>query len=93
MSTERIIQAADLTFILGSLRDLKGDIRGVSGQVDVVGSNLSQTRSELARLEEAFTAFVQADLKAKELSLAETRQVKIRQELETKFGQNAIVRR
>ena len=93
MSTERIIQAADLTFILGSLRDLKGDIGAVSGQVDVVGSNLSQTRSELARLEEAFTAFVQADLKAKELSLAETRQVKIRQELETKFGQNSIVRR
>lgn len=93
MSTERIIQAADLTFILGSLRDLKGDIRDVSGQVDMVGSDLSQTRSELARLEEAFTAFVEADLKAKELSLAETRQVKIRQELETKFGQNAIVRR
>jgi len=93
MSTERIIQAADLTFILGSLRDLKGDIGVVSGQVDVVGSNLAQTRSELARLEEAFASFVQADLKAKELALAETRQVKIRQELETRFGQNAVVRR
>lgn len=93
MSTDRIIQAADLTFILGSLRDLKGDIRDVSGQVDMVGSNLSQTRSELARLEEAFIAFVQSDLKAKELALAETRQVKIRQELETRFGQNAVVRR
>lgn len=93
MSTDRIIQAADLSFILGSLRDLKGDIRDVSGQVDVVGSDLSQTRSELARLEEAFIAFVQSDLKAKELALAETRQVKIRQELETRFGQNAVVRR
>ena len=93
MSTERIIQIADLSLILGSLRSLQGDIGTVSGQVDTVGRDLSQTRSELARLEQAFADFVDADLKAKELALAETRQVKIRQEIETLFGQNAVVRR
>lgn len=93
MSTERIIQVADLSLILGSLRSLQNDIATVSGQVDVVGGNLAQTRAELSRLEEAFNDFVQADLKAKELGFAETRQVKIRQEIETKFGQYAIVRR
>ena len=93
MSTERIIQVADLSLILGSLRSLQSDIGTVSGQVDVVGSNLAQTRAELSRLEQAFNDFVQADLKAKELGFAETRQVKIRQEIENKFGQYAIVRR
>lgn len=50
-------------------------------------------RSELARLEQAFMDFVAADAKAKEVALAETRQVKIRQEIETKFGYYAEVRR
>ncbi|WP_027014488.1 hypothetical protein [Comamonas composti] len=93
MSTERIIQVADLSLILGSLRSLQGDIGTVSGQVDTVSRDLSQTRSELSRLEQAFADFVEADLKAKELSLAETRQVKIRQEIDNRFGQNAVVRR
>ena len=79
MSSERIIQVADLSLILGSLRSLQSDIGTVSNQVDNVGRDLSQTRSELSRLEQAFADFVEADLKAKELSLAETRQVKIRQ--------------
>lgn len=93
MSSERIIQVADLSLILGSLRSLQSDIGTVSNQVDNVGRDLSQTRSELSRLEQAFADFVEADLKAKELSLAETRQVKIRQEIENTFGQNAVVRR
>jgi hypothetical protein len=93
MSSERIIQLADLSMILGSLRSLQGDIGTVSGQVESVGRDLTQTRSELSRLEQAFADFVEADLKAKELSLAETRQVKIRQELETSFGYYAVVRR
>lgn len=93
MSTERIIQVADLSLILGSLRTLQSDIGTVSNQVDNVGRDLSQTRSELSRLEQAFADFVEADLKAKELSLAETRQVKIRQEIENSFGQNGVVRR
>lgn len=93
MSSERIIQIADLSLILGSLRSLQSDIGTVSGQVSTVGQELADTRSELSRLEQAFADFVEADLKAKELSLAETRQVKIRQEIENLFGQNAVVRR
>lgn len=93
MSSERIVQLADLSMILGSLRSLQGDIGTVSGQVESVGQELTHTRSELSRLEQAFSDFVEADLKAKELSLAETRQVKVRQELETTFGYYAVVRR
>lgn len=93
MSSERIIQLADLSMILGSLRSLQGDIGTVSGQVESVGQDLTQTRAELSRLEQAFADFVEADLKAKELSLAETRQVKVRQELESSFGYYGVVRR
>lgn len=94
MSTgERIIQAADLTFINNALRSLNHDIAAVSQQVNGVGTELADTRSELARLEQAFMQFVAADLRAKELALAETRQIKIRQELETTYGYYAEVRR
>lgn len=93
MSSERIIQVADLSLILGSLRNLRSDIGDVSGQVESVGQELTQTRTELSRLEQAFADFVEADLKAKELSLAETRQVKVRQELEGTFGYYGVVRR
>ncbi|REG52074.1 hypothetical protein B0G80_8589 [Paraburkholderia sp. BL6669N2] len=92
-TTERIIQAADLTFINNSLRSLNRDIEAVSQQVNGVGTELADTRSELARLEQAFMQFVAADLRAKELALAETRQIKIRQELETTYGYYAEVRR
>jgi len=90
---ERIIQVADLTIITRSLQSINRDIEAVSTQVASVGNELSDTRSELARLEEAFQSFVAADIKAKELALAETRQVKVRQELETTYGYYAEVRR
>lgn len=94
MSTsERIIQAADLTFINNALKSLNRDIATVSQQVDGVGIDLADTRAELARLEQAFMQFVAADLRAKELALSETRQIKIRQELETTYGYYAEVRR
>lgn len=91
--TDRIVPKADLSNILGSLRSLQGDISTVSGQVGSVGRELVQTRAELSRLEQAFADFVASDLKAKELALAETRQVKIRQELETTYEYYGIVRR
>ncbi|WP_251878315.1 hypothetical protein [Achromobacter sp. Marseille-Q4954] len=90
---DRIIQTADLSNILGSLRGLQGDIGTVSDQVGSVGRELNQTRAELSRLEQAFADFVASDLKAKELSLAETRQVKVRQELDTTYEYYGTVRR
>lgn len=90
---DRIIQTADLSNILGSLSSMQSDIGTVSDQVGSVGRELNQTRAELSRLEQAFADFVESDLKAKELSLAETRQVKVRQELDTTYEYYGIVRR
>lgn len=93
MSTERIIHLADLAFINNSLRSISNDIGVVSNQVETVGQDVANTRSELAQLQQEFLDFVAADIKAKEVALAETRQVKIRQELETKYGHYGEVRR
>jgi len=93
MSGERIIHLADLSAIKSGLNAIGRDLETLSTQVHGVQGDVDATRSELARLQQAFMDFVAADLMAKELSLAETRQVKIRQELETRFGHHADVRR
>lgn len=97
---ERIIHTADLSAISAglahlqsSLHALKSDVDAVSENVNIVGQNVNDTRADLARLEGAFKDFVEADLKAKALALAESRVIKIRQELETSFGYYAEVRR
>ena len=64
-----------------------------STQMDHMGRDLAQVRSDMSRLGQAFSDFVDADFRAKELSLAETRQAKLRQEIESRFGQNDRVRR
>lgn len=93
MSSERIIQLADLAYIENGIRSIRSDVDDVAAQVQGVGRELSSTRSELAELERLFREFIAADAMAKELQLAETRQVKVRQELETKYGYYAEVRR
>jgi hypothetical protein len=78
---ERIIQTADLSNINRSLSALGNSLDQISGQIDVV-KNLNATQQDLVNLWQEFRDFVAADVRAKEISLAETRQVKIRQELD-----------
>ncbi|MDR1889296.1 MAG: hypothetical protein LBQ81_07980 [Zoogloeaceae bacterium] len=98
--SERIIHTADLSAISSGLADLHDNLRAlqsnieaVSENVNIVEQNVNNTRADLARLEGAFLSFVEADTKAKALALAESRVIKIRQELETSFGYYAEVRR
>ncbi len=90
---DRIIQTADLGNIFNTLRSLNSDINEVSGRVHTVGQELSDTRSELAKLEQLIQDFIEKDGRAKEIALAETRLVKIRQELDNKFTHYSVVRR
>ena len=83
---ERIIQTADLSNINRSLSALGNSLDQISGQIDVVDQNLNATQQDLVNLWQEFRDFVAADVRAKEISLAETRQVKIRQELDTSYG-------
>lgn len=93
MSGERIIHLADLSAITSNLRAINNDLGALSDQVGYVQSNVEDTREKLEKLQQAFDAFVIADTRAKELGLAETRHVKVRQELESRFGHHADVRR
>lgn len=93
MSTERIIHTADLSRIENGLRNIGADVVRVSEQATQIEQDLGNTRHELAQLEQLFREFIAADVMAKELQLAETRQVKIRQELDTTFGYHDQVRR
>lgn len=93
MSSERIILAADLTYINNALSSLKSDIGTVSGQVEAASQGIQVTRDELAQLAADFHEFVRRDELSKALALAETRLIKVRQELDTKFGHYAEVRR
>lgn len=90
---DRIIQTADLSNINSSLRDLRAGLENVSNQVIAVDHIATTTQKDLANLWEEFRDFVASDMRAKELSLAETRQVKIRQEIDNKYGHYDQVRR
>jgi hypothetical protein len=60
------------------------------GQIEV---HQTEMDNRLQQLMAAFADFVQHDRMAKELQLAETRIVKVRQELETRYGHYGEVRR
>jgi hypothetical protein len=93
MSDDRLIQTADLRQIERGLSAMAAGLDQVRVDVSVVGSEVQSTRADLSRLWTEFQAFLQADRKAKQLQLAETRIVKVRQELENRFGHHAEVRR
>lgn len=68
-------------------------IESVHGSVAKVDGNLKIVYSELDKLARDFHDYVKKAENQHNLSLAETRLVKIRQELETKFGYHAETRR
>jgi hypothetical protein len=65
----------------------------IDNRVGHVQAQQAELDGKLEALVREFRAFIAADLKAKELQLAETRVVKVRQELETTFGHYGEVRR
>lgn len=100
MSDITTIRPADLRTIERALEQLGTVAMSVHRHVEVVDDRLTDLQShqeelarDLASLSDDFAAFVKADAKQKELQLAETRIVKVRQELETRFGHYADVRR
>ena len=87
------IRAADLSYIHRSLSSLEDDIQTVSQEVSAVGQEVYTARTELAELAASFARFVAADLQAKAFARAQTRQIRVRQEIEKRFGYYDEVRR
>ncbi|EGO64995.1 hypothetical protein [Acetonema longum] len=76
-----------------SLLVVSGNIGLVSGQMEAVSRGMISIQAQLAELAQDFHDFIQRDIMAKQLQLAETRLVKVRQELENNFGHYDEIRR
>lgn len=91
--SDRIISTANLSIIENSLSTINDNVSVVSHQVTVVEQQVQDTKNDLAQLTEEFREFVRQDALIKNVQLAEMRLVKIRQELEHKYGHYEEVRR
>lgn len=93
MSDERVIQQADLTRIANNLGVIHDDLGTIDSKVGTVNDNVKVVYDEIGTLAQEFHDFVSLQQRANRLGQAETRLVKIRQELEKKYGHYDIVRR
>lgn len=91
--SQQVISYADLTIINNALRSISSDMKGVHSELGTLNFKQDQLESELVKLADSFSDFVEADLKHKALQLAETRQGNLKQDLQIKFGYYAEVRR
>lgn len=93
MSDERIIAQADLSQISNNLKVIHGDLETINKGVGSVHNSVQIVYDEVGSLAKEFHDFIGVQVKANRLNQAETRLVKIRQELEKKYGHYDIVRR
>lgn len=90
---ERVIQQADLSTIENNLYAIHGDLQTIDSNVGNVNDNVKVVYDEVGSLAQEFHDFVNVQRKANRLNQAETRLVKIRQEIEQQYGHYDIVRR
>ena len=84
------IHPADLRKIENSLGAIHNDLEVLDSGVGTVNDNVKVVYDEVGKLARDFYAFVSAQVRANRLGQAETRLVKIRQELEKKYGPCAL---
>lgn len=93
MATVTSIAPADLRTIENNLRSIFQHIDAMDGHISTVDANIRTVYDDLIKLSNEFHAYVDTAERQHNVSLAETRLVKIRQELEAKYGHYAQVRR
>lgn len=91
--SDRVIEQADLRTIEHNLGAIHNDLQTLDSNVGAVNSNIKVVYDEIRSLAKEFHDFVSVQQRANRLNQAETRLVKIRQELEKKYGHYDIVRR
>lgn len=93
MEEERIIMQADLQRIENSLGSIYDNIHHLGNGLNYVQNKVDTVSGDVGNLAQEFHKFVMEQEKANRLSRAEIRIVKIRQELEKRFGYYDKVRR
>lgn len=90
---ERVIEQADLRTIERNLGAIHGELQAIDSGVGQVNENVKVVYDEIGSLAKQFHDFVSIQQRANRLGQAETRLVKIRQELDKKYGHYDVVRR
>lgn len=92
MEDERIISQADLNHISKYLGALHEDLKYIDNNVDSVRNNVDNVYSKVDSFVDEFREYVLRQEKEQQKQKAEIRLVKIRQELEQKYGHYKDVR-
>ncbi len=90
--TDNLASSAQIQQLGRMINGLSTDIAQVNRALSDVSSEQKDMRSDVAKLAAQFETFLVADRLAKSLQLAETKVIAVRQELETTFGNFAVVR-
>ncbi|MGM0112130.1 hypothetical protein [Enterococcus sp. DIV0187] len=90
---DKAISTANLSIIEGNLQAINQRMELVDDRIGAVDQNLHTVYQELAELAKEFHTYVDQANRQHNLSVAETRLVKIRQELESTYGHYDEVRR
>ena len=93
MADAQAISWADLRAIENNLNAIHRNLDVLNSDLGTVNDNVATVYKELGALAEEFHDFVSVRVRANRLGQAETRLVKIRQELEKRFGHYDLVRR
>lgn len=91
--SDRVIQQADLSVIENCLGAIHVELETIDSGVGTVNNNVRIVQDKVGNLAREFHDFINIQQKANRLNQAETRLVKIRQELEKKYGHYDNVRR
>ena len=90
---DRIIQQADLSGIERSLNAVHGDLQTIDSNVNTVDNNVRIVYDEIGKISANLNDFMAYQMAENEIAKAETRLIKIRQELSDKYGHYNDVRR
>jgi hypothetical protein len=83
---DRIVPREDISDIRRYLKDIGPVVVDVKQRVDSVDDRLTKFQGDFKELRKIINDFIEKDIKDKQLQLAQTRLVTVRQELEQKFG-------
>ena len=93
MAEQYAISAANLNYIENNLNTIHRDLEVVNHEVGSVDNNVRLVYDEVGALAKEFHDFVQIQVRANAKSNAQQNLIKIRQEMEKRFGHYDIVRR
>lgn len=90
---EYSIASADLSTIERNLQTIYSNIQTLDESMGTVNNNVKVVYDEIGQLANDFHEYVEMQMKSNRLNQAETKLVKIRQELDKKFGHYDVIRR